>query len=312
MARSAWTWTFVGIIASGCLGGTAPAVGNDASASSPFALPSDTTGAIDVLVLDPELAPIAGAQVVIDDTELSALTDAAGSARFADIEPGPYTVVAAKAGHRAQQPQGRVVEVVSGEVSEVRLTMEPVVAVTAATSYETTLLFRGFISCSAEWIRVAVLANRTQCGKGVDAAGTNVGGDPNENATHPWMVENSLIQSIVLEAEWQPSLDAAGRELYFATQTAYTCSVRSCQYSNEVQTVGGSSPLYAVAHEGSTSKITGSFGNPDAPYPRPIWTVGRTFCGPDCVASITLQQTYDVVVTAFYGREAPPDWRALE
>jgi hypothetical protein len=269
----------------------------------------ETTGSLQVFVVDAEVAPVFGAQVILSGTDYVATTDEFGGVLFTGLEPIPYTAVAAKAGFRAQQPQGRVAQVMAGEVAEVRLVLEPVVAVTAGTSYHTSYIFKGFVSCSIEWIRVSVLVNRSQCGKGVNVGSSNVGADTNENATHPWYVDNVQIQTLMLEAEWQPSIGATGSNLYFATQSAYTCAITSCQYNNEMQGGGGSSPVRVVTHEGGASNITGYFGD-GATYPRQIWSVGRAYCTGSCVISATFQQSYELVASMFYGVPAPEGWSA--
>ncbi|MBI2076938.1 MAG: hypothetical protein HYT80_01010, partial [Euryarchaeota archaeon] len=194
----------VALLLAGCLDGTTKDnVGKPSATDEPV---SETTGAIEVLVVTSEVAPVPGAQVVLNDLDQSKLADEAGRVLFSGLEPRAYTIVAAKAGYRALQPQGKVVSVLPGEIAQAKLVLEPVPVVTSESSYHKSLPFRGFISCSAEWIRVATLVNRTQCGKGVNVGGQTVGADPNENASHRWTIENVQIQTIILEAEWLPTI----------------------------------------------------------------------------------------------------------
>ena len=296
-------------VLAGCLGGS------DASQTQPTPAPSDdpvteSTGAIEATVVTAEFAPVVGAQVVLQDLDQTQISDDRGSSLFPRLQPGAYTLLAAKAGYRAVQPQGLVVDVEAGKLSSAKLVLEPVPVVTAETSYHKSLLFKGFISCSAEWVRVATLVNRSQCGKGVNAAGQTVGADPNENATHLWNIENVQIQTIIMEAEWLPSIDAIGGELYFATHSAYSCAATSCQYNNELLAKGGRSPVYVAREEGAAHNITRAYGGVGATFPTKAWTVGRTFCEPGCAASVTFQQNYEVMVSAFYGLEAPAGWKS--
>lgn len=298
------------VVLSGCLGGG----GENAPEAASGDVATDESlgvGGIGVLVITPEFEPIRGAQVLLADLDVSVTTGADGRANFTALAPGDYTVVAGKPGYTPSQERGKVVAVVADAQAEVTLELVPIPVVTAEQAYHETLIFNGFISCSVETIRVAVLANRSQCGKGVAVGGMNYGADPNENASHPWEVENRQIESIVIEAQWEPTVDALGNQLYFATQSAYTCYAASCQYSNEIGGVGGSSPLYKVIHDGVGEEIVGHLEEDPEKYPVVLWTAGRTYCPDGCYVTASFQQRYDLWVSAFYGQAADDDWRAL-
>ncbi|MBI2077430.1 MAG: hypothetical protein HYT80_03535, partial [Euryarchaeota archaeon] len=96
----------------------------------------------------------------------------------------------------------------------------------------------------------------------------------------------------------------------FATHNAYTCTASSCTYSNEIRGKGGPSPLYLAVYEGDGHNITKGYGTVTPTFPKNAWTIARTHCAPGCAAAVTFQQGYDVMVSAFYGLEAPAGWKS--
>ncbi|HLE47129.1 MAG TPA: carboxypeptidase-like regulatory domain-containing protein, partial [Candidatus Thermoplasmatota archaeon] len=101
------------------------------------------TGSIEVTVVTSELQPVAQAEVVLFGTAFAAYTDEAGIVTFTGLEPGNYTVVAAKPGYKAVQERGRAIDVLSDDPAEVRLTLDPVQVATAENSYHKTIPFTG-------------------------------------------------------------------------------------------------------------------------------------------------------------------------
>lgn len=296
------------IVLAGCLGGASgPAETSSTGLANDV---TDETGALKVRVMDSEQRPVADARVALPALERAADTDAEGVVTFGDLAPEKYTVVVAKPGFQAAQPQGTVIAVEAGVVTELRLRLDPVPIVSDETSYHRTLIFRGFISCSAEWMRVATLINRTQCGKGVNVGTTTVGKDPSENASHAWAIENNQIQTVLAEATWKQSGAGTGAQLYFSTHTSFTCTSTSCQYGNELAGKGGGSPFRLVVEEGIAHNITKVLGGSTAVYPKPVWSAARTHCGGGCPAAATFQQSYDLLMSAWYGSPAPPGWSA--
>jgi hypothetical protein len=297
------------LLLGGCLGETADTVTvpkEDGTTESGYPTPRPGLGALYVVVTTTEMLPVRSAQVVVADTSLVALTDAAGRVVFNDVEPGSYTLLAAKPGYRALQDKGRIARVASDEVSEVRLGLDPAPVVTAEHAYNKTHHFRGFISCAWD-----VKLHKYNCGRGKTVAGQNVGRDPNENSVHVWQLDNIQLQTVVSEAVWTPTGAGLGAELYVGLYSHYSCNLTSCSTSNEVRGVGGRSPVSLVIHEGVDQNLTKRFSRTASSYPRNAYSEVKAYCAESCTAMAAFQQNYELYVTVFYAQEAPPGWSAL-
>lgn len=106
------------LVFAGCIA-QAPKESTDSPA--PTATNTDTTGGIDGHVITDEIQPIRGAQVALHGTNTSMMTDAAGAFAFSNLEPGPYTVLAAALGYFSNQ---QVVDVVAGEITSVDMILD--------------------------------------------------------------------------------------------------------------------------------------------------------------------------------------------
>jgi hypothetical protein len=278
-----------------------------ATSAAPVAQPTVETGSISVLVTDREMVPIGTVEVALVGLDATTFTDAEGRATFNDLQPSSYTVVAAKPGYSPVEKHGRVVDVAAGEITETRLTLEPIAVVDAASSYSATLHFRGFIACSFDG---EIIGYTSYCGRGLNVAGQSIARDPNDNSTHPWSIDNNQIQAFIVEAEWQPSISALGTEMMIRTGASIGCSPYACTIGSSLGTsAAGASPLRAATFEQPDNRITNTLGG--AAYPRQVWSEGRAYCGPTCTLNLFLNQPYDMWVSVFYGKEPPQDWSAL-
>ncbi|HLE47938.1 MAG TPA: carboxypeptidase-like regulatory domain-containing protein [Candidatus Thermoplasmatota archaeon] len=109
---------------SGCVeaGPSATPTPTVSDAATPTA--SAATGSITGVVVDQELKPIPGVDVVILQTRATTSTDTGGAYTFNDVEPAEYGVAFASPGY---QEAGKKVVVAAGEVSHVNVTMVPLV-----------------------------------------------------------------------------------------------------------------------------------------------------------------------------------------
>ncbi|MBI2078441.1 MAG: carboxypeptidase regulatory-like domain-containing protein [Euryarchaeota archaeon] len=314
MAMRGAGWMVVAALLAGCLeGGATDATDGSTSqtidaSQAPKAAPKEGLGSIRVSVVTTEVEPVADAEVVLAKTEHAAYTDAAGAAVFNDLEPGTYTVVAAKPGYQAVQDKGRLAEVVAGEVADVRLTLDPISLIDANNTYEKTLHFKGFIACS---FHMTLVGYTSYCGRGLQVQGQDLGRDPNDNSTHPWTIEGPHVQGVVLEAQWTPSNAALGAELEIRSSATFTCDAYHCSPGGAIHAAAGKSPLKASRVEGTKQNMTTAFGNDPAKFPRPVWSEARAYLCAGCTHDILINQRYDMFASAFYGKEPAADFTAL-
>lgn len=283
-----------------------------ATAKASSAIAGEETGAISVLVVTTELQPVPTAQVLLADTEFSAFTDAAGAVTFNDVAPGTYTALAAKPGYNPREDKGRVVDVVAGEVAEVKLTLDPVPVTQAESAYYATTPLSGFIGCGIEGAPGTV-GWATYCGRGLQ---TPVGTikDPNDKTLFEVLIDNIQIRSVVLEGHWVPNNDLTGPQLRMIWAAQLQCGATgSClNTANAHINVGGHSPLYGVDHEGTSQRLTNRFGQDPVKYPSKSYVETRAYCQTNCtLVGVPLQQEFDVWITMFYGKEASPEFRAV-
>jgi hypothetical protein len=283
-----------------------------ASTTAPAAAATEESGSLSIQVLTTELAPVAAAQVTLADTTLAEFTDEAGQVTFNELTPGTYTALVAKPGYRAQQDKGRLAEVQAGEITEIKLTLDPIPVVDATTSYYTTIPLDGFIGCAFEGAP-GTIGYTTYCGRGLQTPAGHIK-DPNDKTLFTVLIDNVQIQSVVLEGNWVPATGVTGQQLRMIWAAGLSCgATNSCLMTNNAHiNVGGRSPLYGIDHEGEKKKLTGRFGEDPAKYPAKSYVEARAYCTTDCTgAAVVFQQGFKVWITMFYGKEAPADFRAV-
>lgn len=275
---------------------TAPPVRPEGAA--PIPEPTQDTGAMVVLVVSSEYEPVPTAQVVLAHTEFMQFTDAEGRAVFNNLTPAKYTALAAKPGFTAREDKGKLVEVAAGEITETMLTLEERPKVTKEQSYHSSVPLDGFISCS---LVVNVLNyNRTLCR-----------GGPNDNPSHPWEVENPHVQTLIMEATWDPTIEVAGARLLFATYSSLTCHEELCSEQSIFMKGVGDDGVYVALYEGPKKAITDVLGDSADAYPKFIVTQSEAYCDNPC-ATVVFEQSYSGWASAFYGGPAPAGWSAFD
>jgi hypothetical protein len=131
----------VASILSGCTKGAGPAATSAPSAPPPA--PKADAGTISGVILTEEEAPIKGAQVALLGTQNETRTDDAGKFVFNGLPPGSYKVAVSSLGF---ETLGRSVDVLAGEVSEVKYTLKTIEI--KPDPYKVVLPFKGLIQCS--------------------------------------------------------------------------------------------------------------------------------------------------------------------
>jgi hypothetical protein len=262
--------------------------------------PDAETGTMLVYALTRELLPVQGAQILLAKNNQSAFTDESGSVLFEKLEPGSYTVLAAKPGYQALQNKGRIVDVIAGETVEVKLQLEPKQLVTAGATYHTTFPFTGFISCI---VHVPPTAPQSLCAR------QQLVSDPNGKSVHTFQVESLLAQTLVVEAAWQPTIGALAVPFEIRTYRGFTCSNGlTCTGEGNMFSAYGNSPIYGMVREDDTQNLTRRLGL-EASYPKDFFAEMFVRCTfPDCYAAVVTQQKYEAWISLFYGEQAPEKW----
>src|SRR5688500_2216632 len=89
------------LLASGCMG--SKQVKAVPTETDPNMLPAGVTNILEGTVTGPDLSPIVGANVSINDLRWSNVTDASGFYRFESLPPSDYIITATMEGYRLKQ-----------------------------------------------------------------------------------------------------------------------------------------------------------------------------------------------------------------
>lgn len=197
MTTSRGLWLFVFALSlAGCLG--AGGSGNGA-VSGPGQVDLEQHGLLVVTVVDPEVIPIADALVRIDPGGREAVTDEAGVARFAPLDPAAYDVYAGRPGYRDVTT---VTRVIIGQ-NDLLVTLEPV-------------------STDVPYRATEVYAVQVFCRWAVEAIGSSVPCNPvppeavglptmGYNCCFEFRIASPGLANLLHEMDWQSQ--AYGREM---------------------------------------------------------------------------------------------------
>jgi hypothetical protein len=269
------------------------------------------TGIIRGVVVDEAIRPIPGAQVSVNtsDKTLVTNTSTSGAFGFEGLKPGTYFVKAQKLGFTGVQTS---VEVVAGvqDVKVVKIALE--VDKSYVKPYYNVVKYDGFVECTTS---VLVL-----CGLPNLLTGDNI---TNDRFTWDQYFEDNatLIQS---EMFWE-STQAASTALYFEMETLDSgCTgdgtlvnrtsgdspIYTRVFNDQVQeaSIGTQCPIYYSIFSGDAVASQAGGTNPTCrvptglPPPAPSQT--------PCVGvGATVQQSFTMVIHSFYGFMPSPTWR---
>lgn len=267
----------------GCVSGQAggsKSQPDDAPRAADPATFGESTGAVQGLVVDDAINPIAGAVVGLTETDASTTTDAGGRFSFSQLEPGTYTVLANALGYSAV---ARTVDVVAGELAEVQLTLE---ALAVVEPYHVVQTFAGLIECA--W--------------GVSGAGSgnclpiqfliqqfNLSNPTNTRiiGLFPITEPQKVVQG-VFEMVWNPSAATTGGALLLAVELERTGVVTGRTYASgqgpsPVKVVTGPEPFKDLKPEQKLDKVQ-----------------TRTFPAQTTPPTFVVNQRFTVYATACY------------
>ncbi len=110
---------FLGVMLSGCFGGSGDAAETDGPAGP--ADIDDTAGTVVGLVQDDEFTPVANATVAIVQAGLETTTDESGTFTLTNVPEGSHTLFVQKLGYESI---GKTVAVVAADTTEITITLE--------------------------------------------------------------------------------------------------------------------------------------------------------------------------------------------
>lgn len=171
------------LLLAGCAGAPPP---SRAPSTPPV---SEDSGAVEGLVLSNDLEPIRGAQVAIQGLDREPVrSDDQGHFLLGDLEPKNHVIFVNALGYQAL---ARPVEVLAGEITEIRFSLAPVASLAPSSALD---LKRGFIACGS--------------GAGAEGAGfTQVGcgaNDPNQRFLFNYTLGPG-IAGVLFEMAWKPT-----------------------------------------------------------------------------------------------------------
>ena len=230
-------------------------------------------------VTDAALVPLAGANVTVDGTNETALTDAAGAFAFT-LLPGEYVVLAS---HVDFKPGALRASVLSAQPSTLAFQLAPIPRITPRVEVAEA---QGYLACSALVLRGE---ERTAVACGAQ--------DPNEAPTVEFGVaSHDGLETVVLEVVWDAGTDAARSLRVDAVALVGEDEVA-------LGTAEGASPLVLPLAgrlvQGEAIRLTlspaGSFLDEEA--------------GND--VGVALQQEFTAYASLFYHQAAPGGYSAL-
>lgn len=314
---------------------TALLAGCTQSSDGPDALNDPATadqelGELRVVVVDPDLAPIAHANVTVAGR--NGTTDAAGSASF-EVPAGFHEIHATKDGYRAARAGA---DVAAGATQETQIKLLPQSGSTphpdggesgserpghgdhsGRSAYREPFHMEGFFDCSATYLIITgdcllLLDNVTE------QAGIPV--QPGNATDEKYVLEFPLDldwRTVVAEMYWDETT-LAGEKMTFAVEPA---DAPEDSHAPKYARAEGANPLRiqlepGAAHENASASADGE--EPDMPNPHGGEVLrtrsfvqgelhrpgGTEFLG----VGAAVQQRFDVFVTVFYGEPAPDGW----
>lgn len=293
---------------SGCVGGSSKSSETAGPAEAPpTARPaeiSDETGGVEGTVLDPELVPVAGAQVAIAELNVETVSAQDGRFSFSQVAPGTYTLFALKLGYESA---AKKIPVVAGEVTPVQVTIAPL---PITEPYSVLMSAKGVLGCAVDIDGIIGVA---ACG--LPVVNSTVGDrflilwDLRE-PTPPW-------NGSVFETHWK-SNQILGQGLNPIWE------VEPCYNDNDVTFAegGGRSPVIFRVDEDKTKLVLknlrenrGCNAGKNNCNEEKCLVVSRMFTEAETTGTFpdvgfTIQQTYENFFTAFFFEPAPEDYTA--
>lgn len=278
--------------------------GGTAAAPSPEgAVAGEGAVSIEGLVVDDAFSPIAGASVAVQSTDLVAVTGSDGSFAFAGLATGRHVLLAGALGYESV---AKSVEVVEGVALSVTMTLSPLPIKVAFRDVFGP--FKGYFEC-----RLGTPSQTGECGW-IGPADSITGHPtalyPNDRSIFRFNLTNEEYESFVGDMRWTQGS--------FATSTAMRLAF---SYEKRVSTHWwcsgeGKSPLQWRWEREGDSVCTSTGGTTDPAKPTMKLNPLRAYANVPFGTTTnplyaSVQQKFEVMISAFYGEAAPPDYVAF-
>ena len=287
--------------------------------------PTDTTGIILGVVLDPGIRPIPGVTITIQgDSAMTTTSNGDGAFGFEGLAPGTYFMELSKIGYRTVQASA---DVVAGEANPdiVRVTLQ---ADPTAGPYYRDYVFHGFLACST---RLSVLGfalcsqlqpvTEPALGKDVFLVNYQFERVPDWTQVEMvWQTNQALGDSLDLSVDCFDSTCPEGPTGVGEAHGPSPLAIQINRTLGEQYSYGpGNSSLTirvfawgrddtdVVDDDEVNGQLNSTTGGAVKCVPHPLFPAGTCmrFTGLGVVA----QQAFDVYTTIFYGYTPPVDWR---
>jgi hypothetical protein len=263
------------------------------------------------VVVDTELIPLAGADVVLTPGELVALSDESGAFVFGPLEPGTYTLTAQKRGYASKDQQAEVSET---EPTHVRLTLT---AIASDVPYHETFSEAMYLICHLVIRNAAtgIQVLNAPCGAVDLVTGST-------NTLDHWIfffvVENPGFRSLVMEMVWDPQQLGHDGLMQLSTEGRVSAASGTQAVGVAGTVYGGTMgpPFHAVIHAGQSYWRTA--GKNVTFYPEPNATErfkmlvagggdNTTLGG----SAVFIEFRPTAYLTMFYNRHASPEFSVI-
>jgi hypothetical protein len=310
----------IGILLAGCAGTT----GSTSSAGDDSGAPGQ--GVLAGIVVDDAIRPIAAAAVNVTGAggTFNATTDEGGLFRITGLEPGAYLVRVSK---EYYSPHEQAVVVQTG-VEDPELVRFQLVFEASSVPFASVYKYEGFHECGLNFIRVCSNINIATwivvCGStgGAVCLG-NVTGD----RSLFFVLIDGIPSFIQAELTWEATVET-GRALAFVIGGGNESELNSGFASGYNHTEGESPLMLRITnHEGENSWCYQNVDDCEVPETLNYTRIGaeRALLGqvdagdsiqwdPTCTFSpcelgFSVQQSFTMFTTVFYGYEPPEEWR---
>lgn len=306
----------------GCLGLGGDDGGTDEQVQKQRANVDERAGGIEGVVTDDAVQPVVGANVTLVETDETVTTASDGSFAFSLVSPGTYTVSVKAPGFVSSKDE---VTVSASQVQAVDFLLTHLVSEQAFTQQ---FEFNAFIECALG------------AGVNLSAAGAGTGGvtwaacstvNVEGNTTNDRFIDTielePPIETVVWEATWDPSGNAAGDNLWFTSQVQGFADVLAGPNETFYEDISVPSPFHARIDKPVFQNVSEHFQaqceeGSDQYCGYNFWDRGwpmtvRVFTAYDCLptpASLCapLQMEVNNVFTAFYNQPAPDGFSVLQ
>lgn len=288
------TFLLLALGLAGCMGG------GDAGASADDEQLDRTTedelGTIEGVALNSEGLPVAGVQLGLAPTTKETTSLSNGSYRFANVEPGEYTLVAQKLGFESQATK---VAVEPGQTVRKDLILTELRVVE---SYHYTEPYTGVLTCSfttpawtspCDYPYTAVYY--TLQGLGVNGSNYGLPAEPLANEWRYFLTVQNGTTGIVSELAWEPVSAASEQMMLYVSCDEFDPVIDDCGAWGDLE--AGPSPV--IIYDWNFPK------NEEDPT-----FMTRVYL-PWGDPQVAVDQKFDVYHTMFYGADVPDDFTAL-